>query len=77
MHARHHVAYICQPAVASSSKEDHDDSLSDAFFLASWQAPEMRKPTSSELSRAENVDQLMERGKGGVGEDRKHGPILS
>lgn len=27
----------------------------------------MRKPTSSELTRAENVDQLMERSKGGVG----------
>lgn len=29
----------------------------------------MRKPTSSDLTRAENVDQLMERGKGGVGEN--------
>lgn len=28
----------------------------------------MRKPTSSDLTRAENVDQLMERGKSGVGE---------
>ena len=28
----------------------------------------MRKPTKSDLTRAENVDQLMERSKGGVGE---------
>ena len=29
----------------------------------------MRKPTKSDLTRAENVDQLMERSKGGVGKD--------
>lgn len=35
----------------------------------------MRKPTSSELTRAESVDQLMERGKGGVGEYGKRGAL--